>query len=243
MSEPGRPWRRPCVGISTIVSERRLLAAVAERLLGSAREAEDVVQETYARWYAMPEDLQDEVGWPTAWLTSVASRLCFERLNGARVSPPLLAESRHPGERAPRGGPMTPWVPVYRYDRIVQAFKRACEGTDGVGELTVLLAPDVTLITDGGGRVRAPVRPVTGAEQVARFVVCLFGGQDDVTLVEASINGGAGLVVRVAGTTAAVVMLHTCDDSIKDVWIVMNPEKLRAWQEHEDPPQDTTRTR
>ncbi|WP_326636600.1 hypothetical protein OIE67_03555 [Nonomuraea fuscirosea] len=231
------------MGISTIVSERRLLAAVAERLLGSACAAEDVVQETYARWYAMPEDLQDEVGWPTAWLTSVASRLCFERLNGARVSPPLLAESRHPGERAPRGGPRAPWVPAYRYDRIVHAFKRACERADGVGELTVLLAPDVTLITDGGGRIRAPVQPVTGAEQVARFLVGLFGGQDDVTLVEASINGGAGLVVRVAGLTAAVVMLRTCDDSIQDVWVVMNPEKLRAWRGHEDPPPDTTRTR
>lgn len=243
MSEHRKPGRWSDVGISTIVSERRLLAAVAERLLGSACAAEDVVQETYARWYAMPEDLQDEVGWPTAWLTSVASRLCFERLNGARVSPPLLAESRHPGERAPRGGPRAPWVPAYRYDRIVHAFKRACERADGVGELTVLLAPDVTLITDGGGRIRAPVQPVTGAEQVARFLVGLFGGQDDVTLVEASINGGAGLVVRVAGLTAAVVMLRTCDDSIQDVWVVMNPEKLRAWRGHEDPPPDTTRTR
>jgi RNA polymerase sigma-70 factor (ECF subfamily) len=243
MSEPDRPGRWSGVGISTVVGERRLLGAVAERLLGSARDAEDVVQETYARWYAMPEDLQDEVGWPTAWLTSVASRLCFERLNGARVSPPLLAESRHPGERAPRGGPMTPRVPAYRYDRIVQAFKMACEGTDGVGELTVLLAPDVTVITDSGGRVRAPLQPITGADQVARFVVGLFGGQDDVTLVEASINGGPGLVVRVGGTTAAVVMLRTCDDRIQDVWIVMNPDKLRAWQGHEDPPPDTTRTR
>ncbi|MFF3445232.1 sigma factor [Streptosporangium sp. NPDC002721] len=84
MSEPHRLARCAGAGISAIVGERRLLGEVAERLLGSARDAEDVVRETYARWYAMPQDVQEEVGWPTAWLVSVASRLCCDRLNRAR---------------------------------------------------------------------------------------------------------------------------------------------------------------
>ncbi len=224
------------------MGERRLLGEVAERLLGSAREAEDVVRETYARWYAMPEDMQEEVGWPTAWLVSVTSRLCCDRLNRARPSSPHATERPRSGEGAAGGRPAGPWAPEHRHDHIVQVFKDVCEGMDEVSGLTALLAPDVIVITDGGGRVRVPLQPVSGTEQATRYILDLFGGQADVTLVETSVNGGPGLIVRVAGTTAAVVVLHLCGGLISDVWIVMNPDKLGAFREHEDPPAGTTRT-
>lgn len=236
MSEPHRPVRCADVGISAIVGERRLLREVAGRLLGSARDAEDVVRETYARWYAMPEDMQEEVGWPTAWLVSVTSRLCCDRLNRARPGPPHATGRPRPGEDTAGGRPADPLAPGHRRDHVVQVFKDACEGMDGVATLTALLAPDVVVITDGGGRVRVPLQPVSGTEQAARYILDLFGGQADVTLVEASINGGPGLVVRVAGTTAAVVVLHLCGGLVSDVWIVMNPDKLGAFRGHEDPP-------
>ncbi|MFF3443803.1 sigma factor [Streptosporangium sp. NPDC002721] len=242
MSEPHRPVRCAGAGISTIVGERRLLGEVAERLLGSARDAEDVVRETYARWYAMPQDVQEEVGWPTAWLVSVASRLCCDRLNRARPIPPRAAGRPRPGEGATGGRPAGARTPGRRRDRVVQVFKDACEGTGEVAGLAALLAPGVVVITDGGGRVRVPLQPVSGTEQAARYLLGLFGGQAEVTFAEASINGGPGLVVRVAGTTAAVVVLHLCDDLITDVWIVMNPDKLGAFRGHDDPPTDTTRT-
>jgi RNA polymerase sigma-70 factor (ECF subfamily) len=54
-------------------------------LLGSLADAEDVVQETYARWYAMSREKQDAIETPAAWLTTVASRICLDLLGSARV--------------------------------------------------------------------------------------------------------------------------------------------------------------
>jgi RNA polymerase sigma-70 factor (ECF subfamily) len=75
MSEPG---------LSAIRSERRQLINLAYRLLGSLADAEDVVQETYARWYAMTPDEQQAIDNPAAWLTKVASRICLDLLRSAR---------------------------------------------------------------------------------------------------------------------------------------------------------------
>ena len=67
------------------MSERRQLINLAYRLLGSLAEAEDAVQETYARWYAMSRQQQDAIESPGAWLTKVASRICLNLLRSARA--------------------------------------------------------------------------------------------------------------------------------------------------------------
>jgi RNA polymerase sigma factor (sigma-70 family) len=72
-------------GLDVIMSERRQLLNLAYRLLGSLAEAEDAVQETYARWYAMPAAEQDAIENPAAWLTKVASRICLDVLGSARA--------------------------------------------------------------------------------------------------------------------------------------------------------------
>jgi RNA polymerase sigma-70 factor (ECF subfamily) len=71
--------------LSAVMSERRQLINLAYRLLGSLAEAEDVVQDTYARWYAMPAPQRDAIESPGAWLTTVASRICLNVLGSARV--------------------------------------------------------------------------------------------------------------------------------------------------------------
>ncbi|HEY4567862.1 MAG TPA: sigma-70 family RNA polymerase sigma factor, partial [Kribbella sp.] len=71
-------------GLSAIMSERRQLINLAYRLLGSLADAEDVVQETYARWYAMTPAEQQAIDNPAAWLTKVASRICLDLLRSAR---------------------------------------------------------------------------------------------------------------------------------------------------------------
>jgi RNA polymerase sigma-70 factor (ECF subfamily) len=76
---------RPDPGLDAITSERRRLINLTYRLLGSLAEAEDVVQETYARWYAMSREQQDAIASPGAWLTTVASRICRNLLGSARA--------------------------------------------------------------------------------------------------------------------------------------------------------------
>jgi RNA polymerase sigma factor (sigma-70 family) len=72
-------------GLGAIMSERRQLINLAYRLLGSLAEAEDAVQETYARWYSMSPQEQAAIESPAAWLTKVASRICLDLLRSARV--------------------------------------------------------------------------------------------------------------------------------------------------------------
>jgi RNA polymerase sigma factor (sigma-70 family) len=76
---------QPDPSLDVIMSERRQLINLAYRLLGSLAEAEDAVQETYARWYAMSRQQQDAIESPGAWLTKVASRICLDLLGSARA--------------------------------------------------------------------------------------------------------------------------------------------------------------
>ncbi|MFF4646288.1 RNA polymerase sigma factor SigJ [Streptomyces sp. NPDC001389] len=68
-----------------IVGERRHLANLAYRMLGSLTEAEDAVQEAFTRWYALPGRKRAAVASPGAWLTTVVSRICLDVLGSARV--------------------------------------------------------------------------------------------------------------------------------------------------------------
>jgi RNA polymerase sigma-70 factor (ECF subfamily) len=103
-SEPGHG--RPDPGLSAIMSERRQLINLAYRLLGSLAEAEDAVQETYARWYAMSRQQREAVELPGAWLTTVASRICLDLLGSARAR-----RERYVGEWIPEPLPEpTEWV-------------------------------------------------------------------------------------------------------------------------------------
>ncbi|MEV8564607.1 RNA polymerase sigma factor SigJ [Streptomyces sp. NPDC051322] len=103
-AEPGRDRSEP--GLSAIVGERRQLTNVAYRLLGSLAEAEDAVQETYARWYAMSRPQQEAIESPGAWLTTVASRICLDLLGSARAR-----RERYVGEWIPEPLPdRTEWI-------------------------------------------------------------------------------------------------------------------------------------
>ena len=96
----------PDPGLSAVMSERRQLINLAYRLLGSLAEAEDAVQETYARWYAMSRQQQDAIESPGAWLTTVASRICLDLLGSARAR-----RERYVGEWIPEPLPdPTEWI-------------------------------------------------------------------------------------------------------------------------------------
>ncbi|MFF9772353.1 sigma-70 family RNA polymerase sigma factor [Streptomyces sp. NPDC013978] len=61
---------------------RGRLASLAYRLLGSAADAEDAVQDTFLRWQAAD---RDRIQVPEAWLTKVVTRLCLDRLRSAQA--------------------------------------------------------------------------------------------------------------------------------------------------------------
>jgi RNA polymerase sigma-70 factor (ECF subfamily) len=101
----------PDPGLAAIISERRQLINVAYRLLGSLAEAEDAVQETYARWYALTPAQRDAIDSPGAWLTTVTSRICLDQLGSARarreryVGPWIPEPLPEPTEWVSGGGP------------------------------------------------------------------------------------------------------------------------------------------
>lgn len=111
----------PDPDLSVIMRERRQLINVAYRLLGSLAEAEDVVQEAYARWYAMSPQQREGIESPGGWLTTVTSRICLDLLGSARAR-----RERYVGEWIPEPLPnATEWVggrsgsaPVDPADRI-----------------------------------------------------------------------------------------------------------------------------
>jgi RNA polymerase sigma factor (sigma-70 family) len=109
-SETGDDRHGP--NLRRVMGERTQLINLTYRLLGSLTEAEDVVQETYARWYTMSRKQQDAIESPGGWLTTVASRICLDVLGSARarreryvgewIPEPL------PGSAAPSVGPPDP---------------------------------------------------------------------------------------------------------------------------------------
>ncbi len=307
-TQSGPAGGRPDPGLRAIMSERRQLLNLTYRLLGSLAEAEDAVQETYARWYAMSRQQQQAIGSPGAWLTTVASRICLDLLGSARarreryvgqwIPEPLpepaewssgrpggttadpadrvtldesvsmaflvVLESMTPAERVAFvlhdvfGYPFaevaeitgrtpaacrqlaasarrrirasqTPATPTARQAGIVRAFKQAWEAGD-IDALVGLLDPDATVIADGGGLVRAALRPIQGGEQVARYLADLAGrAPGNVTILERTVNGQPGLVAQQDGVIVTVFAFDVAGDRITHIWAVRNPDKLRPW--------------
>jgi RNA polymerase sigma factor (sigma-70 family) len=92
--------------LTAVMGERRQLINIAYRLLGSLADAEDAVQETYARWYAMSPEQQQAIESPGGWLTTVTSRICLDLLRSARAR-----RERYTGEWLPEPLPEpTQWI-------------------------------------------------------------------------------------------------------------------------------------
>jgi RNA polymerase sigma factor (sigma-70 family) len=134
------------------MSERRQLINLTYRLLGSLAEAEDAVQETYTRWYALSRRQQDAIESPGAWLTTVASRICLNLLGSARAR-----RERYVGE----------WIP--------EPLPERTEWISGRSGATADPADRVTLDESVGMAFLVVLEAMTPAQRVAFILHDVFG--------------------------------------------------------------------
>jgi RNA polymerase sigma-70 factor (TIGR02957 family) len=270
------------------VQHRNLLFTVAYEMLGSAADAEDVLQETWLRWADVDRvEVRDE----RAYLVRITTRLSLNRMRtvarrreayvGPWLPEPLLTtpdvaedveladsvstamllvlETLSPTERA---------VFVLRevfdlpYDEIAaavdkspaavrQVAHRAREhvearrpraavtarerdeviarflGAAATGDLQALmdvLAPDVVLLTDGGGVKKAALRPIHGRDKVTRFLEAVM--PDGFVADAVVVNGSPALRIAVDGEVDAVASLLVEDGRVSGLYVVRNPAKL-----------------
>ena len=115
-------------------------------------------------------------------------------------------------------------------DRLTQRFTEAASAGDMDGLLSVL-AEDITLWADGGGKVKgAALRPLHGADSVARFVVGViqrFMPAESI-MRRTRINGEPGFIVYMSGRPLAAMILHIRDDRVHTVYAIANPDKLQT---------------
>lgn len=294
--------------LETFLELRGSLFGVAYRMLGSATEAEDIVQDAYIRWSRRG---QDDVERPIAYLTTMVTRLCIDQLRSARsrretykgpwLPEPVEVGAPEPGESAELADSLSlaflvlleELQPVeraafllhdvfdYRYDEIAAIIDRkeaACRqlvsrarhrvdaprrrfdpdrargreltrrflvacATGDLEELLSMLSHDVTVWTDGGGKVRAALRPVTGPHRATRFLLSVARRLPaGVSARELDLNGQPGMVFEDEGQVIMALSLDISDDRIVDIRVMSNPDKLVALQpDHDTPRSDLLR--
>ena len=280
----------------SFVTHRGLLFTVAYELLGSAADAEDVLQETWLRWAEVDVDAVLD---HRAYLVRTTSRLALNRIRsnsrrresyvGPWLPEPLLTapdvaedvaladsvstamllvlETLTPTERA---------VFVLRevfdvpYDEIAAAVEkspaavrqiahrarshveaRRPRATLGAGEreavmarfvravetgdlqsLMDVLAPDVVLLTDGGGVKKAALRPIRGVAKVLRFIAAVTPADVAVGAEPVLVNGATGLRLTSDGVLDTLATVRVDDGLVTELYFVRNPSKL-AWLDAE----------
>ena len=114
-------------------------------------------------------------------------------------------------------------------DEVARRFFDAIGGGDLNG-LLQLLAPDVVMIGDGGGKGQALREPTHGADRVARFLLGLFrrAEKHGTHGVPALVNGQPGAVIYdTEGRVAGVWALDIADGVVQAVRSIVNPDKLQ----------------
>jgi RNA polymerase sigma-70 factor (ECF subfamily) len=281
--------------MSAFDDHRNLLFTVAYRILGSAADAEDTVQDTWLKWSSAD---RSQVADPRAYLVRIVTNVALDRLRSVQarretyvgpwlpepiltsspedsaaaesvsVALMVLLESLSPLERAVfvlkeafafsygeiasavdrseetvrqaahrARGHVQARRPRFHRSRAQQQavttrFLAAAAGGD-INELMEMLAPDVALWTDGGGKVRQAMRPVVGAAHVATWMAGVshraYEGvhPSEMTAELVEINGAPGIVFRGAGRVIGTLTL-VLDPSgrITTIHNVANPDKL-----------------
>jgi RNA polymerase sigma-70 factor, ECF subfamily len=271
---------------------RSLLFGIAYRMLGSAADAEDVVQDASVRWLGRGER---EVRSVRAYLVTIVTRLCLDQLDSARskrvtyrgpwLPEPVVVDETEAAEQADSLSlaflvlleELTPLeratyllrdVFGYSFDEVAGSLGRspaACRqlaararrhveerrqrfdadlrhgreltdrflvacATGDLSGLLSMLSDDVVVWTDGGGKVRAAMRPVVGPYRSSRFLVNVAKKVQGVPQ-STVLNGQPATVFVDGGVVVSAFVLDIKDGSIVGVRAVTNPDKLERLTE------------
>ncbi|MFJ9966252.1 RNA polymerase sigma-70 factor [Streptomyces avermitilis] len=159
--------------------------------------------------------LREAFGYPFADIAATLER------SEAAVRQLAGRARKHVDERRPR----YEVDPAERRDLTERFLVAAAEGD--LEGLMSMLAPDVRLVGDSGGRAQAPLRVLESADKVGRFLVGVSRkGVADASFRFLEANGGPALLVLSAGKPDSVFQLDVADGRIQCVYIIRNPEKL-----------------
>jgi RNA polymerase sigma factor (sigma-70 family) len=111
----------------------------------------------------------------------------------------------------------------------IQKLTEAIAQAD-VERVKQLLAADVHLVSDGGDKARAARKIISGKDHVGKFLQAIYGkylpeGSESYL---AEINNSPAIVFRNQGTTYRCVLFNLRDDAISNIYIIVNPDKLRS---------------
>ncbi|MGO4256006.1 RNA polymerase sigma-70 factor [Marmoricola sp. RAF53] len=110
-------------------------------------------------------------------------------------------------------------------EQIIAEFLVAAS-TGQVEPLLQVLAPDVVLHTDGGGLKKAALRPIHGADKVARFLSAVVPAEGEIDIRWATVNGAPAVFLSIDGELDAVGNVVVENGRITEIYLVRNPEKL-----------------
>jgi RNA polymerase sigma-70 factor (ECF subfamily) len=131
---------------------------------------------------------------------------------------------RHVQARRPRVSP-----PQETAELMTRFFEAAVGGE--LQPLLDLLAPDVVLLSDGGGVKKANLRPIHGPDKVARFLWSVTPRDAEMSVEWGVVNGAPALFLRIDGDLDSVVTAVVHGGRIEEIYFVRNPEKLRTVHE------------
>jgi RNA polymerase sigma factor (sigma-70 family) len=215
------PWLPELVGTAPDVAEHVELSASVELALL-------VVLETLSPLERVVFVLREAFALPYAEIGEIIGR-------SESATRQLARRGReHVRERRPR-------FDVDRGERLrlTERFVDAAAGGD-LEALTAMLSADASLVSDAGGRISAPLRVITGAGKVARFLVSIgtqestrkfmravgAGPTSDFAVGFVDVNGGPAAVMTADGRPIAMFSLVIGDGLIETVFLVANPEKM-----------------
>ncbi|MDK1344790.1 RNA polymerase sigma-70 factor [Streptomyces sp. 378] len=161
--------------------------------------------------------LREAFGFPYADIAAMLDR-------GEPAVRQLAGRARkHVGERRPR----YEVDPAQRRD-LTERFLAAAADGDLEG-LMALLAPEVRLVGDSGGKSRAPLRVLRSADKVGRFLVgAARKGVADFSVRFLELNGGPAVLVLSGGRPDSVFQIDVADGRVQAVYVIRNPDKLRS---------------